>query len=575
MKERIEREYKRWLKEAETNPILAVLLAEIAGDDALIADCYYRDLAFGTGGIRGILGAGTNRMNIYTVGKSTQGLADYLLQTEKQPSVCIACDTRNMSLEFAQTAAAVLCANGIKVYLYETPHPTPMLSFAVRHRKASCGIVVTASHNPKEYNGCKVYNADGGQITDAAAAEISVRIAACDIFSGVKRKSLAEALADGSLVMMDDTVDSAYYEKVKNLILRKELVRGHAAELNMLYTPLHGSGNIPVRRVLKELGFANVTVVPEQEKPDGSFPTADYPNPEEPSVYALAIEMAKELHPDLIFATDPDCDRIGVLTQDENGAYVVLSGNQTGALLCEYILSARKERGNLPKNAAVVKTIVTTELVRRICAAFGAALIEVLTGFKYIGEKIGEWAQSGEYSFMLGFEESYGYLAGDFVRDKDAVIASALIAEMALYYKNKGLTLYDALQQIYARYGYAREALLSVEMPGQDGQAQIAALMQTLRCDYQARLAGQEIAMLEDYSTGMRTRLAENTQEAITLPKSDVLKFIFADGAWLVLRPSGTEPKIKLYLSVDGETAEATEKRLAELEGVAKALLKS
>ena len=575
MKERIEREYKRWLKEAETNPILAVLLAEIAGDDALIADCYYRDLAFGTGGIRGVLGAGTNRMNIYTVGKSTQGLADYLLQTETQPSVCIACDTRNMSLEFAQTAAAVLCANGVKVYLYETPHPTPMLSFAVRHCKASCGIVVTASHNPKEYNGYKVYNADGGQITDAAAAEISARIAARDIFSGVKRKSPVEAQADGSLVYLDDTVDSAYYEKVKNLILRKELVREHAAELKLIYTPLHGSGNVPVRRVLKELGFAKVTVVPEQEKPDGNFPTADYPNPEEPSVYALAIEMAKELHPDLIFATDPDCDRIGVLTQDENGAYVVLSGNQTGALLCEYILSARKELGSLPKNAAVVKTIVTTELVRSICAAFGATLIEVLTGFKYIGEKIGEWAQSGEYSFMLGFEESYGYLAGEFVRDKDAVIASALIAEMALYYKKNGLTLYDALQKLYARYGYAREALLSVEMPGQDGQAQIAALMQALRCDYQARLAGQEIAMLEDYSTGVRTRLAENRQEAITLPKSDVLKFIFADGAWLVLRPSGTEPKIKLYLSVDGNTAEAAEKRLAELEAVAKALLKS
>ncbi len=565
-------EYKRWFLFAQSDPALLCMLKEIAEDDALITECFYQDLQFGTGGLRGQVGAGINRMNIYTVGKATQGLAQYLLKGKAAPSVCIAYDTRNFSLEFAQTAAGVLCANGLRVHLFETTHPTPMLSFAVRQLAADCGIVITASHNPKEYNGYKVYNAAGNQITDEAAAEISAEIAACDIFEDVKLLPLEQALAGGNLSFIGPEVDDAYYAAVKGLILRKSMVRTAAAELNVLYTPLHGSGNVPVRRVLAELGFSSVSVVPEQELPDGNFPTCPYPNPEEPAVYQLAIRQAQESNPDLIFATDPDCDRIGVLTRGENGDYAVLSGNQTGALLCDYLLRSHQELGTMPPAPAVIKTIVTTELAARICAENGAEIVDVLTGFKYIGETIAAWEKDGSHRFVFGFEESYGCLAGSFVRDKDAVIAAALIAEMALYYKKNDKTLAQALEELDARYGCYREKLLAVTLPGLDGRQRIAAIMEDLRGHYREKLAAAVVRSVEDYLSCERRDLVSGQLTKINLPQADVLKFFFENGS-LVLRPSGTEPKIKLYLSAFAQTPQEADAQLAHLGSLAQEIL--
>lgn len=562
-------EYTRW-QAASLAPTITEELALITGDEKEISDRFYRHLEFGTGGLRGVIGAGTNRMNLYTVGRASQGLADYLGASTDTPSVCIAYDTRNMSKEFAARAAEVFCANGIKTYIYDDVRPTPMLSYAVRRMQASAGVVITASHNPKEYNGYKVYGPDGGQITDEAAAAILARINVVDVLEGVKTIPLDRT---GLLSVMGEEVDKRYYNRVKDLILRKELVKEKAAGLKILYSPLHGSGNIPVRRVLRELGFARVSVVPQQEQPDGSFPTVPYPNPEEPAVYQLAIEQAKKENPDLIFATDPDCDRIGVLVKDEAGQFSVLTGNQVGALLCDYVITTRKEQGDLPANAAIVKTIVTTEMARAICEKHGVTLVDTLTGFKYIGEKIGQWEESGEHTFLLGFEESYGYLSGGFVRDKDAVIAAALIAEMALYYKEHGLSLFQAMNALYETYGWYAEKLQSVTMPGAEGQQRIAEIIAGLRENYREAFAGQDLAFFEDYKQSLRQNLATGQSEAIDLPKSNVLKFIFADGAWLVLRPSGTEPKMKMYLGVAGASQAATEKRLVELDSMGNKLL--
>lgn len=567
----IQQEYKRWSAYAEGIAQLAQLMAQV-GDDADIADRFYKQLSFGTGGMRGKLGAGTNRMNIFTVGKATQGLAEYICERYEAPSACIAYDTRNMSREFAQTAAGVLCANGVKVYLFETTHPTPMLSYAVRYLKAACGIVITASHNPKEYNGYKVYGETGGQITDEAANAITACIAQNDVFEDVKLMPLEQALVSGQLELMPPQVDETYYAAVEQLVLRKNMVRESASQLAVLYTPLHGSGNIPVRSMLTRLGYTQLHVVPEQELPDGDFPTAPYPNPEDPSVFALAISHARNLQPDLIFATDPDCDRIGVLVRGDC-EYVVLTGNQTGALLCDYVLRTQKELGTLPKNAAVVSTVVTSDLARRVCEANDTAYVQVLTGFKYIAEQIERWEQTGEHTFEFGYEESYGYLAGTFVRDKDAVIASVLVAEMALYYKNNGKTLYDALQELYARYGWVEDKLISVTLPGQDGQAQMEQLMEDLRTNYAECFTGETITMLEDFLAQERFDFINNKKEKIELPRSNVLKFYFADGAFLALRPSGTEPKIKLYLCTPGQTQADAAARMQQLAQKARAVL--
>lgn len=567
-----EESYKAWLESAAIDDTTKEELKALT-DKKEIEDRFYKNLEFGTGGLRGKIAAGTNRMNRYTVGKATQGLATYLVNNFKNPSAAIAYDSRNFSDVFAETAARVLAANGVKVYLYESLRPTPMLSFAVRHLGTQAGIVLTASHNPKEYNGYKVYGSDGGQVTDDAANEILGYINNIDIFSDVKILSKEEAMEKGLLEYIGETVDNAYYEKVESLVVNKQLVKDHASELKIIYTPIHGSGNIPVRTMLKRLGYTNVTVVKEQELPDGNFPTAPYPNPEVPQVFDIAVEMAKEVGPDLIFGTDPDCDRIGVIVKEESGEYKVLTGNQVGVLLSDYMLNARKETGVLSQKDTLIKTIVTTEMAARVAEAYDAQIMNVLTGFKYIGEKIEQFEQTGSNNFVLGFEESYGYLSGGFVRDKDAVIASTLITEMALYYKTKGKNLATALHDLFEKYGYYKENLISITMEGKDGQEQIAAMITNLRENMPKEVNGVKIVTSEDYKLSKRVNNVSGTEEEILLPKSNVLKFILEDNSWFVIRPSGTEPKVKIYTSVVGANVSDSEAKCAEFVKAIKGIL--
>jgi phosphoglucomutase len=546
--------YNLWITNDKINEEIKNEL-KLINDQQEIEDRFYKDLEFGTGGLRGVIGAGTNRMNIYTVAKATQGYAQYLNNHFENPSVAIAYDSRNMSKEFAKASALTFTANGVKVYLFEDLRPTPMLSFTVRELKCQGGIVITASHNPKQYNGYKVYGEDGGQITDETANEVIGYINNIDIFEGVNSISEEKALELGLLEYIGEAVDKVYIEKVKSLILRKELVAEKAKELNIIFTPIHGSGLMPIKRTLNELGFEKVNIVKEQEKPDGNFPTAPYPNPEDKSVFNLALDMAKEINPDIIFGTDPDCDRIGVVVKDNSGEYKVLTGNQTGMLLAHYMLKSLKDRNELPENAAVVKTIVTTEGVRKIVESFGAELIDTLTGFKYIGEKIKEFEETNSNSFIFGLEESYGYLAGTFVRDKDAVIAAVLITEMTLYYKEQGLNLYEALIKIYEEYGFTQEDLISIELRGKEGQEKISACIDALRSDKLIQVDGVKVVKAFDYKLSEEVNYGNNgkaTNSKISLPKSNVLKYILEDDSWFVVRPSGTEPKMKIYLSIKG-----------------------
>ena len=532
-------------------------------DEKEIEDRFYQDLDFGTGGLRGVIGAGSNRMNIYTVAQSTQGFANYLNDNFKDPSVAIAYDSRNMSKEFAKAAALNLCANNIKVYLYESLRPTPVLSFTVRELKCNGGIVITASHNPKIYNGYKVYDEFGGQVTDEKAKMIINSVKAVDDFSKIKSIDENVALEKGLLKYIGEDVDKIYYEKVKGLTIRTDLVKEKASNLNVIYTPIHGSGNVPVRTVLKELGYSNVKVVKEQEAPDGNFPTASYPNPENPDVFELALKMAKTENPDIIFGTDPDCDRIGLVVKDSTGEYKVLTGNQTGLLLTNYILSSMKETNKLPQNGVVIKTIVTTEGARSIAEDFDIELMDVLTGFKYIGEKIREFEDAGDRNYIFGFEESYGYLAGNFVRDKDAVIAAMLVCEMCLYYKEQGKSLYDALIDLYEKYGYFKETLVSLELKGKEGQEKIANCIEALRNNPVSEVNGVKIITRLDYKLSVEENTVNNTKAPIDLPKSNVLKYILEDGSYFVVRPSGTEPKMKVYLAVKSNSLDNAEKDIA------------
>ncbi|WP_160678596.1 phospho-sugar mutase [Clostridium sp. C8-1-8] len=554
--------YNQWLQSPTINDEIKDELKNIT-DEKEIEDRFYKELEFGTGGLRGVIGAGTNRMNIYTVGKATQGLADYINEAYKdEKSVAIAYDSRNMSREFAKAAALTLCANDIKVYLFEDLRPTPMLSYTVRKLNCKGGIVITASHNPKQYNGYKVYGDDGGQVTDEPAKKIIGYVNAIEDYANVKSLTESEALEKGLLQYIGEDVDKAYIDRVKELTIRKELVESSAKDLKIIYTPIHGSGNMPVRRVLKELGYANVHVVKEQEKPDGNFPTASYPNPEEPAVFKLALDLAKEVQPDIIFGTDPDCDRIGVVVKDNEGEYRVLTGNQTGMLLTHYVLNSLKDTNKLPENGAIIKTIVTTEAVRKMTAEYKVELIDVLTGFKYIGEKIREFEESGSHKYLFGFEESYGYLAGEFVRDKDAVIASMLIAEMTLYYKSKGKTLYDGLIDIYNQYGFYRENLVSIELKGKEGQEKIASCIDNMRNNPISSVSGIKIVKRFDYKKSEETDVEKDAVSTINLPKSNVLKYILEDDSWFVVRPSGTEPKMKVYLSIVGSSLEDAENKI-------------
>ncbi|TDT52006.1 phospho-sugar mutase [Fonticella tunisiensis] len=539
--------YERWLTfDEETRKELTGL------DEREIEDRFYRELEFGTGGLRGVIGAGTNRMNIYTVRKATQGLANYILKKGiGNPSVALAYDSRRYSDVFAKEAALVLNANGIKTYIYKELRPTPMLSFVVRRLNLTAGIVITASHNPKEYNGYKVYWSDGGQITEEHAKGILKEITSVD-YGDIKTIDFERASMDGLYNYIEDEVEEDYIDLVKGLTINKSLIDKMADEIKIIYTPLHGTGNVPVRRVLKELGYKHVSVVKEQEMPDPNFSTVKYPNPEEHEVFTIALEMAKRDGADLILGTDPDCDRVGVVVKNNEGEYVVLTGNQTGALLTYYMLSQLKELNKMPENPVVVKTIVTTELARRICDDFGVEIIDVLTGFKYIGEKIKEFEERGDKNFIVGFEESYGYLAGTFVRDKDGVIASSLICEMAAYYKSRGMSLYDGIMELYERYGYFREDLKSITLKGIEGSEKIKAIMEDLRNNTPKELAGYRVVKVKDYKVGLEKDLLSGDKADINLPKSNVIQLILEDGSIVTARPSGTEPKIKFYFATIG-----------------------
>lgn len=553
--------YKDWLNSTVINEEMKNELRSII-DEKEIEDRFYKDLEFGTGGLRGVIGAGSNRMNIYTVSKATQGFADYLNENFKEPSVAIAYDSRNMSKEFSKAAALTLCANNIKVYLYEGLRPTPMLSFAVRHLDCKGGIVVTASHNPKEYNGYKVYDEFGGQVTDEKANIIINKVNNISSFDKIKNMDEEVAIKNGLLVYIGEDVDKSYIDLVKDLTVRKDLVKDKAKDLKIIYTPIHGSGNMPVRRVLSELGYTGVSVVKEQEMPDGNFPTASYPNPEEPAVFKLALEMAKKENPDVIFATDPDADRIGVVVKDSEGEYRVLTGNQTGLLLTKYILDSLKEENKLKENGVVIKTIVTTDGAKKIAEDYNVELIEVLTGFKYIGEKIQGFKVNNDKSYIFGFEESYGYLAGDFVRDKDAVISAMLIAEMTLFYKEQGKSLYDGLIDLYEKYGYFKETLVSFELKGKEGAEKISKCIDSLRNEELTEVNGHKIVKKYDYKLSIEEDTLTGEKKEINLPKSNVLKFVFDNDFWFVVRPSGTEPKMKAYVAVEGNGLKDSEEKL-------------
>ncbi|MHC2995217.1 MAG: phospho-sugar mutase [Candidatus Atribacteria bacterium] len=555
--------YRFWLKNKYFDQEAKAELKSIEGNDKEIEDRFYKDLEFGTGGLRGKIGMGTNRMNIYTVSRATQGLASYLFQ--KGPSfvnrgVVIAYDSRHKSPEFAKTAALVLAANNIKTFLFEDLRSTPELSFAVRYLQASAGIVITASHNPPQYSGYKVYGPDGGQIIPEIADQIIACIDRINDYSTIKKIDEKTAIQKGLFKIIGQEVDDTYINKIKELTLRD----GHEIdkEIKIVYTPLHGTGNIAVRRILKERGFKNIYIVKEQEKPDPNFSTVAYPNPEDPAAFKLAIHLGQKVGAQIIIATDPDCDRIGVAVRNKStDQFTILTGNQVGALLLEYILSSKKAKNELPPNGVIIKTIVTSELGRVIATAYGLITWDTLTGFKFIGHKIKEMEEQGDKQFVFGYEESLGYLAGDFVRDKDAVIAAMLICEMASYYQKNGLNLLQVLNNIYQKYGYYIEGLKFIELEGAEGEKKINDIMEAFR-DKVPEIKNMDIAKINDYQSRKSFDYKSKTTTLIDLPPSNVIKVIFSDGSWYVLRPSGTEPKIKIYMSFCGKTKKAAQQKL-------------
>lgn len=556
--------YNTWLNHPYFDEETKKELLSVAENEKEIEDRFYRDLEFGTGGLRGVIGAGTNRLNRYIIRKATQGLANFLLKDNKSAKVVIAYDSRFKSREFAEESACVLAYNGIKTYLFDELRPTPELSFAVRHLKCDAGIVITASHNPKEYNGYKVYGKDGGQLPLELSNAVLNEVNAIEDITSVKTMDFQEGVKKGLIEVIGKEVDDAYIEALKTLSVNR-LPSDFLNKCKIIYTPIHGSGNKPVRRILKETGFKNVYVVPEQENPDPEFRTVKYPNPEDRAVFELAIKMAKENDVELIIGTDPDCDRVGIVVRDKKGEYVTLTGNQTGCLLLEYILSNLKEQGRLPENAFVVKTIVTTELARKIANAYNVKLYEVLTGFKFIGEQILLRDELGNEKFIFGFEESYGYLSGTYVRDKDGVVASMLIAEMFAWYKSRGLTLYDALINLYEKYGYEKEALDSFTLKGKEGIEKIQNAMEHLRNEMPAKFGNTAVKAVRDYKKGIRTDIRTGIEKPLSLPESNVLYFETENDFWFCVRPSGTEPKIKIYYGVSGSSYENSRNALENL----------
>ena len=557
-----EDKYKLWCEKATADADLIAELNSMNGNEELISDAFYRDLEFGTAGLRGVIGAGTNRMNIYTVGQASQGLAAYVNSVSKNGSIAIAYDSRIKSDLFAKTAASVFAANGIKVYIYKELMPTPMLSFAVRRLSCDAGVVVTASHNPAKYNGYKAYGPDGCQLSPDAADYVLSIMESVDMFSGVKSIDFEEGVKSGIIEYIGDDVIEDYLDNVEKQRVSTDI---DVSGLKVIYTPLNGSGNKPVRSILKRIGLTDVTVVPEQEMPDGNFPTAPYPNPEIRQAFECALKMAETVKPDLLLATDPDSDRVGSAIA-VNGEYKLLSGNDVGALLLNYVLMRRSEAGTLPNNPIAVKTIVSTELCQKICDYYGCELINVLTGFKVIGEQITILEKKNEQNrYVFGFEESYGYLAGSYVRDKDAVVGSMLICEMTAYYKTLGKTLEDVLEELYKQFGYYYSAQKSFVFEGQSGMEKISSLMSSLRSETPKEVCGARVIKFNDSQKSVSTDVASGKETVLTLPKSNVLSYFLSDGSSFIVRPSGTEPKIKLYINAVGKTAEDAENKRSEL----------
>lgn len=563
----ITKRYQEWCENPYFDEETRNELKGIAGNEKEISDRFYKDLAFGTGGLRGVIGAGTNRMNIYTVRKATQGLANFIMEENGQEKgVAIAFDSRNMSPEFAEEAARCLCANGIRTWLFESLRPTPELSFALRELGCIAGIVVTASHNPPEYNGYKVYWEDGAQITYPKDEQIIARVNAITDLTTVKTISRKEAEESGLLQIIGEEIDAKYMEALKKLVLNPEVIKEQAKSLKIVYTPLHGTGNLPVRRVLSELGFEQVVVVPEQEKPDGNFPTVSYPNPEDKKAFALALELAANVDADLILATDPDADRLGVYAKDsKTGEYMAFTGNMSGMIICEYELSQRKEKGMLPENGAIVTTIVSGNMSQAVAKEYGVDVIETLTGFKYIGEQIKLFEQNHNHTYLFGYEESYGCLVGTHARDKDAVVAVMALCEAAAYYKSKGLTLWDQMLVLFEKYGYYKEGLSTLTLKGQEGAEKIQEIIKSFRSNPPKKIGDYNVIAFRDYEEDTIQNYATGEKTTTGLPKSNVLYFELEDQAWCCVRPSGTEPKIKFYMGVKGMDMQDADNKLQQL----------
>lgn len=556
--------YETWCTDEYFDEATRAELKALEGNETEIEDRFYRQLEFGTGGLRGVIGAGTNRMNIYTVRQATQGLANYIIAMKGQEKgVAIAHDSRIMSPEFAREAALCLNANGIRTYLFESLRPTPELSFAVRQLGCISGIVITASHNPREYNGYKVYWEDGAQITPPHDKNILAEVAKVTEFSQVKTMAEDDARAAGLFHVIGTDFDNRYLAELKKQSIHPEIIKDMAKDMKIVYTPLHGTGNIPVRRVLKQLGFEHVYVVEEQKLPDGTFPTVAYPNPEDEKAWTLALKLARKVDADIVLATDPDADRLGVYAKDtKTGEYVSFTGNMSGMLIAEYILRERTENRTMPENPALVETIVTTDMAKAIAADYNVALIEVLTGFKYIGEQIKFFELSGAHNYVFGLEESYGCLAGTYARDKDACVAVMMLCEVAAYYKSQGKTLWDAMLDMYEKYGYYKEGLATVTLKGIDGAAQIQSMMNQFRSNPPKELGGLKVLAARDYKLDERKDLMTGEVTSTGLPASNVLYYELENNAWCCVRPSGTEPKIKYYFGVKGESLEDAAEKL-------------
>lgn len=568
-------QYNFWLEDSYFDQETKNELLAIRDDEKEIEDRFYRELEFGTGGLRGVIGAGTNRMNVYTVRKASQGLANYIIkQGGADKGVAIAYDSRNMSPEFADEAALCMAANGIKAYVFDSLRPTPELSFALRTLGCIAGIVVTASHNPPEYNGYKVYWEDGAQITAPKDKEIITEVKNVTDYHTVKSMDKAAAVEAGLYNVIGKEIDDAYMVELKKQIIHPEIITEVANDIKIVYTPLHGTGNLPVRRILSELGFKNVYVVPEQELPDPKFTTLEYPNPEDPKAFTLALKLAKEKDADIVLATDPDADRLGVYAKDtKTGEYVSFTGNMSGMLIAEYILRERTANGTMPENPALVTTIVTTNMTQPITKDYNVRLIEVLTGFKFIGEQIKLFEQTGSNNYVFGLEESYGCLAGTHSRDKDAVVAVMMLCEVAAWCKKNNITLWDQMINVYEKYGYYKEDLYTITLKGIDGSKQIAAIMDQLRSNPPKNFGDLQVVSMRDYESGEITDLATGAKSATGLPKSNVLYFDLTNDSWCCARPSGTEPKIKFYMGVKGSSLEDAKEKVEKLTADLKAVL--